>query len=157
MFTLLFLAQGFLPLAVPRLGMAALSDRINGIVHEPTQVHDDAVDLTVAEVYEVTEPGRIDFGGGELEPAALEPHDRTWRNDEDDYQWWHLDAGTYLIEHNETLATEERVIVQPRDELLARGASHPTVHTTALDRLPLTVGGDGIRLKENARVSTVVE
>lgn len=137
--------------------MGALTDHIDGIVHEPTQVHEDAIDLTVTEVYEITEPGRIDFGGGELEPAALDPHDRTWRNEADDYQWWQLDAGQYLLEYNEALSTDERVVVQPRDELLARGANHPTVHVTELDRLPLSVGGDGIQIKENARVSTVLE
>ena len=133
---------------------AELADRFDGLLHEPTQVNEDGVDLTVTEVYEVAEPGRVDFGGGELEAAELEPHERVWRDADDDYGWWHLDAGQYVIEYNEALAGSEPVALQPRDALLARGASHPTVRVSALPTLPLSVGGAGIRLKENARVTT---
>ena len=137
--------------------MSALVDHLDGIVHEQTQVHDRGVDLTVAEVHEVTAPGRVDFGGGELEPAETEPHDRTWRDPDDDYQWWHLEAGTYLLAFNEALDAPDPVVVQPREELLERGAFHPTLHATSLGRVPLSVGGAGLRLKENARVTTVVD
>jgi len=129
-----------------------LADRVEGLLHEPTQIAEDGVDLTVTEVYEVAGPGRVDFGGGELDAADLEPHDRVWRNEEDDYQWWHLDAGQYVIKYNERLAGP--VVLQPRDALLSRGASHPTVRVSTLPRIPLSVGGAGIRLKENARVTT---
>jgi hypothetical protein len=37
----------------------------------------------------------------------------------------------------------------------ARGAFHPTVTVETLGLMPLWVGGKGIRLKENARVSTL--
>ncbi|MFC7059041.1 dCTP deaminase [Halovenus salina] len=131
---------------------------LDGIVHEPTQTEGRGVDLTVAEVYEVTAPGHVDFGGGELEAADLSPHDSARRHADDDYEWWTLDAGQYLLEYNESIAVEEATItIQTRDELLARGASHPTLRLTSLDRVPLSVGGAGLKLKENARVSTVVD
>ena len=133
-----------------------LTARIEGIVHEETQVGERGVDLTVAEVYEVDVAGRVDFGGGELADAELTHHDRTWRNRDDDYQWWHLDGGQYLIEYNESLSGDEPVVVQTREELRARGAFHPTLSVTSLDRMPLSVAARGIRLKENARVSTVL-
>jgi len=131
---------------------------VDGIVHEPTQTEGRGVDLTVTEVYEVTEPGRVDFGGGELEPADLAPHDRQYRNEDDDYEWWHLDAGQYLLEYNESLALPADLVatVQTRDAVRARGAFHPTLRVRELHRAPLSVGGAGLRLKENARVSTVV-
>ncbi|MFB6083604.1 MAG: dCTP deaminase [Halorientalis sp.] len=133
---------------------------VEGIVHEPTQTEGRGLDLTVADVYEVTEPGRVDFGGGELEPAGTEPHPSEKRDPDDDYEWWHLEAGQYLLEYNESVAADApadlRLVVQTRDELLARGASHPTLRVDELDRVPLSVGGAGLRLKENARVSTVV-
>ncbi len=130
---------------------------LSGIVHEPTQREGEGFDLTVAEVYEVTDPGRVDFGGGELEPAGVEPHPSEKRNADDDYEWWHLDAGGYLLEYNESLETADlRFTLQTRDELLARGATHPTLHVTELPRVPLSVGGAGLRVKENARVSTLV-
>jgi hypothetical protein len=108
-------------------------------------------------VYEVTEPGRVDFGGGELAPADAEPHASQKRHEDDDYEWWHLDAGQYLIEYNETITSEDMSFtLQTRGELLARGAFHPTLSVTELSRVPLSVGGAGLRLKENARVSTLV-
>ena len=134
-----------------------LARHVDGVLHEPTQVRDRGVDLTVAEVYEVTGPGRVDFGGGELTPAERTPHDRVRRNEDDDYQWWHLGAGQYLVEYNESVAGDAALTVQPRRELRERGASHPTLSVGELGAVPLSVGGVGIRLKENARVSTVVD
>ncbi|RXK47284.1 dCTP deaminase [Halorientalis pallida] len=133
---------------------------VEGVVHEPTQTEDGGLDLTVAAVHEVTAPGRVDFGGGELDPAETDLHPSEKRDADDDYEWWHLDAGQYLLEYNESVATDApadlRLGVQTRDELLARGAFHPTLRVQELDRVPLSVGGTGLRLKENARVSTVV-
>lgn len=134
-----------------------LTTFVDGIVHEPTQTDGSGLDLTVSEVYEVTAPGRVDFGGGELESADTEPHPTAKRNPDDDYEWWTLEAGQYLIEYNETLSppADLTLVVQTRDELLARGAFHPTLHTQDLDRVPLSVAGAGLKLKENARVSTI--
>jgi hypothetical protein len=137
--------------------MVEYTQFLEGIVHEPTQTEGRGFDLTVGEVYEITEPGRVDFGGGELEAAETEPHDSEKRNDDDDYEWWHLDEGQYLVEYNESLTSEEMsFVLQTRDELLARGAFHPTLHVTDLPQVPLSVGGAGLRIKENARVSTLV-
>ncbi|MFC6824903.1 dCTP deaminase [Halopelagius fulvigenes] len=135
--------------------MSDLVDAVEGIVHEPTQVRDDGgIDLTVTEIYEIRKPGRVDFGGGELEPADREPHRRIWRNEDDDYQWWHLDSGTYLIEYNESLSGA--ALLQPRTEVVERGGSHPTLRIEELPVTPLTVGGEGLRLKENARISALL-
>jgi deoxycytidine triphosphate deaminase len=138
--------------------MTDLAAFVDGIVHEPTQTGGRGLDLTVTEVSEVTEPGRVDFGGGELEPAGTEPHDRHYRTEDDDYQWWDLSAGQYLLAYNESLALPDDVVatIQTRDAVRARGAFHPTLSTRRLDRVPLSVGGAGLKLKENARVSTLV-
>jgi len=138
--------------------MVAYTELLEGIVYEPTQAEGRGFDLTVAEVYELTGPGRVDFGGGELEAADVEPHESAKRNPDDDYEWWTLDAGGYLLEYNESVAAEDLTLtVQTRDELRARGAFHPTLHVESLDAVPLSVGGEGLKLKENARVSTVVD
>lgn len=135
--------------------MSDLVDRVEGIVHEPTQVRDDGgIDLTVTEIYNVRKPGRVDFGGGELEAADLEPHPRVWRNRDDEYEWWHLQDGTYLVEYNESLSGS--AFLQPRGEILDRGGTHPTLRVAELRRVPLTVGGAGLRIKENARISTLL-
>ena len=130
---------------------------VDGIIHEPTQTEGSGVDLTVAEIYEITAPGRVDFGGGELEPADTDPHSAAKRDADDDYEWWTLEAGQYLIAYNETLSPPDDIslVVQTREELLARGAFHPTHYTQELGLVPLSVGGAGLKLKENARVSTV--
>jgi translation elongation factor EF-Tu-like GTPase len=59
---------------------------VDGIVHEPTQTEGVGLDLTVSDVYKITEPGRVDFGGGELESADIEPHASARRNPDDDYE-----------------------------------------------------------------------
>jgi hypothetical protein len=132
-------------------------DGIDNIVHEGTQNTDEGFDLTVTEVYVVEEPGRVDFGGGELKEASLTPVETEKRNEGDDYGWWNLEAGTYIVEYNESLDVDEGVTVRTRTELLERGAYHPTVQVKELPLVPLTVGGEGLCLKENARVSTVVD
>jgi len=138
--------------------MSGYAKYVDGLVHEPTQTEGDGVDLTVAEIHEVTGPGRVDFGGGELEAAAAEPHEREKRSPDDEYGWWLLDPGTYLVEYNESIAGDDlRLTVQTRDALLERGAFHPTLRVASLPRVPLSVGGAGIRIKENARISTVVD
>jgi len=139
--------------------MQEVLDRVENLVHPETQVREHGIDLTVGAIHEVAGQGRIDFGGDELEEADLEPHDLTRRNPDDEYQWWHLDAGTYVLQYNELVTGDEhaRLLLQPRNKLMARGASHPTVTVGAhLPLVPLTVGGAGIEIKENARVSTVV-
>lgn len=134
----------------------SLTDRLEGVVQEDTQVHDRGVDLTVAEIYEIDGPGRVDFGGDELEAPDLSPHEKTRRNPDDDYGWWYLDNGGYLLEYNEALTAGEPVTLQTREALRIRGAFHPTAAVEDLGRMPLSVGGEGIRLKENARVSTLL-
>ena len=139
--------------------MQEVLDRVENLVHPETQVREHGIDLTVSAIHEVTEAGRIDFGGDELAEADLEPHELTRRNPDDEYQWWHLDAGTYVLQYNELVTGDEhaRLLLQPRNKLMARGASHPTVTVGGhLPLVPLTVGGAGIEIKENARVSTVV-
>ncbi|GAB3024735.1 dCTP deaminase/dUTPase family protein [Natronobiforma cellulositropha] len=136
----------------------SLLECVDNVLYEPTQVHDHGIDLTVSAVYDVSEPGRLDFGGDELEDAGLEPRETTLRNPDDEYGWWDLSAGQYVFQHNEFLTdTTEPLLVQPRNELLARGGSHPTVRVFGhLPLFPLTVADGGLRIKENARISTLV-
>jgi hypothetical protein len=137
----------------------ALADRIEGFVHADTQVHDDGVDLTVAGVSRIGTAGRVDFGGGELADPLLASVDVERRSPEDDYGWWNLGPGTYLVAFNEQLLGDDPVRVEPRRAVTTRGGSLPTVTTRSFDRLPLGVadatGEVGRRVKENARIATV--
>jgi len=132
------------------------TDVVDGLLHPETQLHEDGVDLTVAGVHEVAAPGRIDFGGDEVAEADLEPCELTRRNPADEYQWWHLDAGQYVVQYNEFFVGDDPMQLQARNTVLARGASHPSLRVDDhLPLVPLNVGGDGIRIKENARISTL--
>ncbi len=135
-----------------------LADAVDNLVYEPVQVDDRGIDLTVSAVYEVAAPGRIDFGGDELADADLEPVPTELEHPHDEFGWWHLEGGQYVIQHNEFLTDlAEPVQLQPRNELLARGGSHPSMQVRDhLPLIPLTVADGGLRIKENARVSTLV-
>lgn len=132
-------------------------DRLDGVIHEDTQVHEFGVDLTVSTIYRVEGPGRVDFGGDELDAARIVPVQTDLRDPDDDYAWWNLDGGTYLLEYNEQLSPGKPLMLQTRRELRGRGAYHPTIVTSVLDLLPLTVADGGIRIKDNARVSTLLD
>lgn len=134
---------------------ATLFDRLEGTVHKETQVGERGVDLTAGRILEVVRPGRVDFGGDERSSAGLTACRRQFRNPDDDYGWWNLTAGSYLLEFNESLTGEDPVRLEPGRALVDRGASHPTVTTADLGRVPLSVGGVGLKIKQNARVSTV--
>lgn len=136
--------------------MSDPSDFIDGIVHEPTQVHADRVDLTVDAVVALDGRGCIDFGGDEHAPADATLLDPERRDPDDDYGWWELSAGTYLLEYNESLR-EGPFMLQPHPRLLVLGATHPTMSVSELSRVPLQVPDEGAAIKENARVSTLVD
>lgn len=136
----------------------SLTDIVDNLVHEPTQVNEYGVDLTISAVYDVAGPGSLDFGGEELADADLDPHPTTLRNPDDEYGWWDLDGGQYVVQHNEFLTEpEEPLLLQARNDLLARGGSHPSLRVyTHLPLVPLSVADGGIRIKENARISTLL-
>ena len=134
---------------------------VDDLVYEPTQTDSPDLDLTVDSISRITEPGRVDFGGDELEAAQTEPVETEKRDQGDDYGWWDLSEGVYLVTYNETLKALEdvRFVLQTRRAVRTRGAFHSTVHLTgdqSLGPVPVTVGKGGIRIKENARLSTLL-
>jgi hypothetical protein len=132
-----------------------IENRLSGLIHSETQRHDGGVDLTLAAVHAISGPGQVDFGGGELTESNTSKIEPAKRSADDDYGWWHLGGGTYLVEYNESLSGADPAQLQPRTELAERGCSHPTLRVTALPRMPLAVPPAGVQLKENARVSTL--
>lgn len=134
-----------------------LANAVDNLVYQPTQVHDLGIDLTVSAIYAVAAPGSLDFGGDELADADLEPVETARRDPDDEYGWWNLEGGRYVVQHNEFLTDlEEPLLLQPNNELLARGGSHPTVQVDShLPLLPLSVPDGGLEIKENARISTL--
>lgn len=135
--------------------------QLQGILHLATQQAAVGLDLTVGHLFRISGPGSLDFGGSELQAARREPLKPRRRNEEDDYGWWELEPGSYIIRYNEAVVLEEREIAQvlPLERLLLAGASHPAFlvdgSRDALQAL-LVVGGAGCHLKENCRVSRLI-
>ena len=139
----------------------ALAQQLDGLVHFDTQQAPNGLDLTVDSVYRVTGHGQLDFGGGEFQAVPRERIKPVLDAPEDDYGWWTLEKGAYVIEYNESLALEEgqQAIVTPLERTLRAGAHHGAFVIDD-DRDPLetllVVSRMGCRLKENCRVSRLV-
>jgi deoxycytidine triphosphate deaminase len=146
---------------MPILDADTLRRHVADLVHFDTQRAGYGLDLTVGTMFQVTGAGQLDFGGSEFEPADRSLIAPERAHPDDDYGWWILDAGAYIVRYNEAidLGGGQRAEVFPLDRLIQAGASHPafTVHgaQTPPETL-LTVGAHGIRLKENCRISRLV-
>lgn len=139
----------------------ATAGLVEGLVHLDTQRAPGGLDLTAGRVARVTGPGALDFGGGEFDPADREVVGPELADPDDDYGWWELAAGTYVVRCNESahLGEDRLGLVHPLPRLQQVGAGHPGfVVDGSADPLEtlLTVGDGGCRLKENARVSRLV-
>ena len=134
-------------------------DCVDGIVHEETQLAEDGVDLTVNEVKEVTSPTELDFGGGEEERGDLQVVEPEKRSREDDYGWWNLQGGIYIIDFNEEVKVGEGLgVVTPLERLTSGGSFHsPLLFQGDMDKNPVLFGNSsGLKLKENARISRLM-
>jgi hypothetical protein len=130
-------------------------DYLEDTIYDEKQVAEEGVHLTADRILAVRGGGDTDFGGDEHRPSDLQVVRPEKRDPEDDYGWWELAGETVLLEYNERLTGSVRARLEPRRELLERGASHPTVTVESLGRVPLSVPAAGLALKENARVSTL--
>lgn len=138
-----------------------VAEQTTDLLHLDTQEFPFGVDLTVAEVHQITGPGSLDFGGSEFEEAPTELLEPVKRNPDDDYGWWPLQQGTYLIRYNEgvELDDDEVGLVQPHPRLMLAGGHHPsfTVFGAEDDLFTLlSVGSGGCNIKENSRVSRLL-
>lgn len=138
-----------------------LSRQIDGLVHLDTQRAPRGLDLTVDRIYRTTGHGQLDFGGSEFDAAPREVLNPVLDDPEDDYAWWTLDEGAYIVEYNESLSLEEgqQARVWPLERTLHAGAHHGTFvldeGRTPLKTL-LVVTRMGCRLKENCRLSRLM-
>lgn len=129
---------------------------LEGLVHLETQMADQGVDLTVSKIYELKTRGKIDFGGSERTDANIVEIEPTLQTPEDDYGWWELEPGAYLLKHNEELKDERKSFIQPLPRLTRNGAVHPVGLITKLEPVPLYIWGVGISIKENSRISRIM-
>jgi len=147
-------------MAVSLIPGSEAADRIKNFIHKDTQTGEDNVYLTVKQIYSLDKKGSLDFGGSELNLAKRKPLLPKKRHPEDKYGWWNLNQGTYLVEFNEQIELREKeiAILESKEELLQSGCFHPLRIITPQEELsfiPLNVGGQGIDIKQNARISTL--
>ncbi len=124
-------------------------------VYRDKQVDAAGVHLTVGEIHSAHTRGRLDFGGSELKPCGTHPVELTERTPGDQYAWWRLEEGTYVVRFNETLkeGAPPSLLVGSRRLLACGCAVAATVCTGGEMRSVLTVPGCGVHIKQNARIA----
>ncbi len=138
-----------------------LQAHISRLISAKKQIGSLAIDLTIKNVYRLRSEGRIDFGGSEYQEPNRVLMPASKMQPEDNYGWWDLLEGDYLLEFNENLTLEENHIcfLQPHPRFLKLGCHHPTMVLKELRegfQLPFHVPKIGVRIKENARVSQLI-
>lgn len=146
---------------MPVLDAEASRAHVDHLIHLDTQRADSGLDLTVDAVFKVTGAGRLDFGGSEFQPVACEERAPQLADPDDEYGWWKLERGSYVIRYNKALSLEQgqRAQVFPHQRLLQAGATHAAFVADGGDgpmEALLTVGDAGCHLKENSRVSRLL-
>lgn len=141
------------------LTSAELSDHLQNIVHEDTQLHETRIDLTVDEVSKLKQAGSLDFGGSEFEPAKADIIKPRKKNEDDDYGWWNLEAGSYKARFNEELSLNEKMLALMNLHYHARQAgivanTQLIGYSGSLEML-FNVPEVGCNIKENARFATL--
>jgi deoxycytidine triphosphate deaminase len=137
-------------------------DLTDNIIHENTQLHDQHLDLTVAEVHRLTSAGSLDFGGSEFTPAKSKLIDPKKINPNDSYGWWNLKIDTYKAVFNESVEVPENIIavMTPHIHAEKSGIIINTLYLSAEDDLEdlsmyFHVPVAGCKIKENARIATL--
>ncbi|MFW5687945.1 MAG: dCTP deaminase [Spirochaetota bacterium] len=139
-----------------------LQQLVHGIIHEGKQIPEsgDGVIATAKRIGRLTHNGTLDFGGSEYSQAGVEWIEPEKKNEDDDYGWWMLDEGDYLVEYNESVTptSDLRCFIQIWEPAARNGLSQP-FQIIKEAREPLTatihVADSGIGIKENARISFI--
>ncbi len=131
------------------------------LIYRKKQVRPRSVDLTIKSLSRIATTGVLDFGGSEysagekvtLSPKKMEPSD--------EYGWWYLAAGDFLVEYNEELSLplNHLAILQPHERLIECGVTHGVRLITEPDEKLISlihVCQADVRIKENARISSLI-
>lgn len=139
-----------------------LEESWKNLIYPPKQLEGVILDLTVKSIYTFKKQGTLDFGGSEYQPVDLDLLSPKIEDSDPKYGWWTLSPGVYIVEYNENLPRNEYLaIVYPHQRLLSTGCSHPSfivdpsVNSQSIQGL-LNVNSYGVRIKENARISTAL-
>lgn len=128
------------------------------VIYEKTQKNENSFYLTVKKIYSLTGRGELDFGGSELKKSGVSEIVPKKKTADDDYGWWFLGEGNYLLEYNERIVEDVDdfyALIQPAERLTECGAYHPTLLISKGEEIKtiLCVGQNGLNIKENSRIS----
>ncbi len=128
---------------------------LEGTVYKDRQVDPRGVHLTVGKVLRMHSRGHVDFGGDEMRSAKVHPLETTEHTPGDQYAWWRLEEGTYLILFNERLKDgAPPVLLVPNVRLVTCGCSlDATLPEPGEISTVLQVPKNGVNIKENARIA----
>jgi hypothetical protein len=130
----------------------------HNLVYSLKQVKNNNLELTIKSIHSFEGRGQIDFGGGEYEEAKQQEIVPKLENDPK-YGWWILEKGNYLVTYNEVIDKPKfMTLISPHPRILYAGAFHPTFIWLSEEKgesiaTILKVGKNGLRVKENARIS----
>ena len=133
---------------------------VESLIHAKTQIQGHRIVLTVGQIARLSGSASFDFGGGEFSDCTKELLTPD-KPDPDDYGWWTLHPGTYLIEFNEglDLPSGHIAVLQPWGQTAANGLTHPTRVLSGRHRtvaVPVSVRDVEFHIKENARLSELL-
>jgi hypothetical protein len=131
---------------------------LEGTVSKGTQVDERGVHLTAAEVLVLHGRGNVDFGGSEMSPARGNPVAPIEQMPGDQYGWWRLEAGTYVVRFNERLKDgAPPMLLVSNEQLLSCGCCVAAAAVGPGEVCSvLTVSRVGLRMKQNARIALLM-
>ncbi|SRR6056297_151979 len=139
-----------------------LLSMVKNYIHEGKQFPENipVALVTVGRIGVIAGRGSLDFGGSEYSEAQVDWLEPQKKQVDDKYGWWHLPPGSYLVEFNESieLPTGSRVYLQIWDKAGRNGINHPFMvleETLSPIQTVVSVGPEGIDIKENARLSQI--
>lgn len=142
-----------------------IQDMVSGIISEKKQFPEgeSTALLTVAGVGTFSDRGSLDFGGSEYSEANIKWLTPQKKTEDDKHGWWHLSEGLYVVELNErvTPAKESALYLHIWEAAERAGIVHPSRVLFPDDseesvrplRVTVSVGSNGVDIKENARLS----
>ncbi len=132
-------------------------DHLTETVYRDKQVAPEGVHLTVKEICSLSDRAQVDFGGGEFEPAGSDAIAPAKRSSGDDYGWWELHEGEYLVRFNEEVSADDYTfLVVSNDRLVGCGCSLSAVYVSSGPiEAVLRVPEEGVSIKENARIALI--
>ena len=117
------------------------------------------VHLTAGHILWPRSRGHIDFGGSEMEPAGTHPVDPQPQNPGDEYAWWRLGEGEYIVRFNERIKEGAPALLLTANERLVSCGCGLTATVCGPGQVEsmLAVPACGVSIKQNARIALLRE